>query len=171
MIMRLRGEIFMIEIKLTRGQTAIIDEIDSDLASFKWHANDEGTPMHPIYYAVRKGMRLHRVILERIIGRQLLSSELSDHINCDSLDNRRSNLRIANKQENAHNRLPNSRSGTRKGFCWFPRDKKWLAYIHIGGKFKFIGLYKREEDAAIAYETAAKRQFGEFYHPNLKHEK
>jgi hypothetical protein len=108
--------------------------------------------------------------LERKIGRILFNKEYTDHINHDTLDNRRANLRIATNQENSRNRLSRNvpKTSRFKGVSWNARDEKWQVYIGVNGKNKFVGYYDHEEDASSAYETTAKRIFGEFYHSNFK---
>jgi hypothetical protein len=63
-------------IELTRGKRAIVDVIDKDLAGKSWHAVPGHHPIgnYTFYAARRKGNKhitLHRVILERILGRHL----------------------------------------------------------------------------------------------------
>ena len=97
-----------LRIALTQGQYCIIDPIDADLAQFKWCAAKIGTGKS--WYVTRCDRSLkpytryiHREILERIIGRPLVKTDLCDHINMNALDNRRCNIRLANHFENARN--------------------------------------------------------------------
>ena len=90
----------------------------------------------------KKKQYLHRLLTQA--GRD----EVVDHINGDPLDNRRENLRKGTAQENAQN-------ATRaKGYCWFPRDRRWAAWIRLDGKNKHLGYFDREEDARAAYVSA-----------------
>lgn len=144
-------------------ETAKIDEIDSDLVSFKWGFLNG--------YAVRsisvngKGTRLfmHRVILERSLERSLLEGEVSDHINGNPLDNRRVNLRLATKAQNAMNRgiNANSKSGY-KGVSHHKSSGRWNAMIGINGKQKSLGYFNTPEEAAQAYNESALELHGEF---------
>jgi hypothetical protein len=109
-------------IELTRGKRAIIDVIDADLAGRSWHA----VPGHPsvgnytFYAARRKGTRriaLHRVILERILGRKLRIGEECDHIDGNGLNNRRYNLRLVDHRRNmrnSHNRQSTTKASERQ---------------------------------------------------------
>jgi hypothetical protein len=82
-----------------------------------------------------------------------------DHINGNSLDNRRDNLRLVTPQQNAMNRGPqiNNTSGY-KGVSWNKRSKKWQVSVRYKceqtGKYKnkHIGLYDDKEEAARAYD-------------------
>ena len=71
----------MIEIPLTRGKYTIIDDVDADLADIKWYAKDGRGEFYAarcvrLRPCVRKMVRMHRVILERILGRKLKSGDV-----------------------------------------------------------------------------------------------
>ncbi len=158
-----------VELQLTRGQVAIITDIDSDLTGFKWcadyHADTDS------FYAVRstwlgngksKTERLHRIILSRMLGRTLVRGEQVDHINQQTLDNRRSNLRLATNAQNQQNQSlsKNNKSGY-KGVYRNPKGR-WIAQIRENGKSRYLGSFVSPLEAAHAYDTAALRLFGEF---------
>ena len=154
------------EIPLTRGQVAIVDAVDADLVSSKWRAQKHRNG----FYAARWNgggspsyQTLHRVILSRMMGRPLETSELADHIDCDTLNNRRSNLRLATKADNNRN-TKNRRSNTsgRKGVCWCKANSKWQAYISVMDRQIHLGFYDDIEAAHAAYCEAAKKYHGEF---------
>jgi len=112
----------------------------------------------------------------RIDGRKYLAHRLAffymtgkfpidqiDHINMDKSDNRWVNLREATNaqnQANIHARITNT-SG-HKGVSWRPREKKWRACIGRNGHHHHLGYFDNSETATAAYETAAKKHFGEF---------
>jgi hypothetical protein len=155
-----------IEIKLTKGKVALIDDIDADLAELKWQAS----ATHGGYYAVRhlarpsKTLLLHRTILERMTGRTLTKTELTDHINGDKLDNRRTNLRIATPTQNLQNRgkTKQNKSGY-KGVSWYRAMGKWRAQITVNGKKTYLGTFATPEEAYAAYAAAAAEKLhGEF---------
>lgn len=158
-----------LEIQLTKGCTALIDAVDSDLAALKWCAN----PYRNRTYAVRgastrgggKGrhIRLHRVILSRMLGRELASSEIVDHINGNALDNRRCNLRLATVYENALNRgiQANNASGF-KGVTWHKGNNRWRATIVVRVRQVHLGGFDTAEEASIAYQKAALRLHGDW---------
>lgn len=91
-----------------------------------------------------------------------------DHINRDRLDNQRQNLRVVTRQQNAQWRqgLPNSTSRF-KGVGLYKRRNIWRAYIKTNGKIIHLGYFDSEEDAARAYDTSAKRLFGDFAYTNF----
>lgn len=89
---------------------------------------------------------------------------LIDHINGDVFDNRRENLRLANKSGNRANAKPN---GDRR-FKGVTRNRhRWEACLFRDGKRRYLGLFPTEEAAALAYDAAAKEHFGEFARLNF----
>lgn len=167
-----------VEIPLTQGQVAMVDADDADLAELKWHAlfspNYSGGGR---YMAKRnapdengKGRTeyLHRVTLSRVLGRELTPRERVDHINGDTLDNRRSNLRLASHAENQRNRgkCADNSSGY-KGVSWQEHAQRWKAKITVDGKQRHLGYFDSAEDAARAYDRAARELHGEFARLNF----
>ena len=81
-----------------------------------------------------------------------------DHINRDKSDNRIANLRLATFEQNAQNRLKNSKNTSGfKGVTWHKRDERWQAAITIKGKVLYLGQYKVLNDASRAYIEASKK--------------
>lgn len=155
-----------IEIPLTRGHVAIVDDCDADLADFKWFALPAKTSLYAARSQQRKTILMHRVILARILNRDINAGEMTDHINGNGLDNRRANLRPATTAENTRNRRLNSDNTSGfKGVGWHKSSSKWRAVIQIYGTHIHLGLFDTPEAAHEAYCTAAKEYFGEFFNP------
>ena len=108
-------------------------------------------------YAVGSLGTLHRLIMEAKRG------EIVDHISGDTLDNRHKNLRLVSFRQNAINcsghRISTSKH---KGVYWSARYEKWCADIRRDGKKVFLGSYKIEREAVIAYNAAARVLFGKY---------
>lgn len=151
------------DIQLTQGQVAVIDDVDADLAAFKRYAHrDEKT-----FYAQReirrpggsrKIERLHQVIARRmgIVG-------APDHIDGNGLNNRRSNLRQASdSQQAAHRGLQVNNTSGYKGVSWRKDVAKWQAQIQVNGKRRHLGYFADPIEAAKAYDRAALEFQGEF---------
>ena len=80
----------------------------------------------------------------------------TDHINGDRSDNRFLNLRDAHQSENVKNRKrpKNSTSGA-IGVSWHKRNKRWVSYLNVDGKRKYIGSFKDYNDAVFSREKAS----------------
>jgi hypothetical protein len=89
-----------------------------------------------------------------------------DHINCDKLDNRWSNLREATQAGNNRNRnLRRANTSGRRGVYWHAAAKKWAASIHNNGRTIHLGLFTEIDEAAKARQDAELLYYGEFaYH-------
>jgi len=157
----------MKNIILTRGGAAKVDLDDFDRVSeFKWFCSSKG-------YAVRtdnknrKCISMHRFILGLQPGKIQV-----DHINGDKLDNRRSNLRLANTSQNCANRWAARGRFPYKGIHY--EDPKWgrhrerpfSARLRVAGKTYINGFYRTVEEAALAYNELAKKHHGEFAYLN-----
>lgn len=151
-------------IPLTKGFVTIVDEADYGwLNQWKWHYSklrNDGYAVRLIRDASGKQIviRMHRLIMNPPKGMFV------DHINGKSTDNRRCNLRICTNIQNSHNRKINN-GRKYKGVC-FERIK-WRAYIDVNKVRIHLGMFVSETDAAIAYNNAAKKYFGEFAKCNL----
>lgn len=161
----------MKRIPLTRGLEAIVDDDVYEWASkLKWHAHigrgGLGSP-----YAKRKA---HGGGNSRLLHREIVSADsgqVVDHINGDTLDNRRDNLRICTDSQNKQNVPKRSTSSSKfKGVSWQARDKRWVASIRKERKTRHLGVFRNEEDAARAYDAAARIHFGSFARLNFPNE-
>ncbi len=158
-------------IPLTKGQFAIVDAEDFEaLNKFKWYyrpgQRKDGYAVRSIWLDWRKGklltFRLHREIIGAKAG------ELVDHINGDTLDCRKSNLRICSHAQNMKNQAKRvtNLSGY-KGVTWNKRFKKFQARIGSNGKYRSLGYYMDPKEAALAYDNAAEKYHGEFARKNF----
>jgi hypothetical protein len=151
---------------LTKGYyTLIDDEFFDNLVVHKWHVSISKDNLTRIYAARHKGneyIRMHRIIMEIHLGRELLKNEYIDHIDHDGLNNRLSNLRFVTTSQNAMNaRKPGgNRSSIYKGVYWKKDRKKWRAQITFESKRIHLGYFEKESDAALAYNYKAVELFG-----------
>ena len=92
----------------------------------------------------------------------------TDHIDGNGLNNQKDNLRISTRSQNAANsKIRVGGSSEFKGVAWNKRCRKWRATIGVERQVKHLGLFKIEEKAALAYNTAALKYFGEFARLNI----
>jgi hypothetical protein len=103
----------------------------------------------------------HRLAWLYVHG-ELPDSEL-DHIDRNPSNNSISNLRQADRRTNNYNKgkQSNNTSGV-KGATWNKAKGKWQVNIAYNGKNTYVGRFDTLEDAASAYEAAARRFHGEF---------
>lgn len=154
-------------IPLSQGKLAIVDDEDFEkLNTITWYAwyNKNNKKFYALHSIYEKGKspsvaRMHRVILD-IEDKNVHV----DHINGDTLDNRRSNLRIATRRQNARNRtsIQNRNKSGFRGVCFHKNTRKWVAQISLNGKRKNLGYFTTPEEAAKVFDSAAKEMYGEF---------
>ncbi len=157
------------EIPLSRGFVARVDVTDyEDLSRHKWYAlvlPDRVYAARKAYKPRERGRQRYDAIpmASQILGLPIRSEFVADHINGDSLDNRRANLRRVTTRENNLNRTraKNNRSG-RTGVYWHIKDKRWIAHITLDGITHRLGSFIDKEAAVAAREAAEQQMFGEF---------
>ncbi len=145
---------------LAKGGVPIwVDRVDYErFYLLKWHLNHKGYAVHTHPPGSQpRIIRMHRVIADTGNG------VLTDHINGVRTDNRRCNLRHVSHLENCYNRAmkTKNRSGY-KGVSPIPKTSKWGSQIQADGKTHRLGSFDTPEDAAHAYNEAAKRLHGRF---------
>ena len=115
-----------------------------------------------IYSYDRSGEKVRTILLHRYIMDEP-EGLIVDHIDGNPLNNRKSNLRICNCEENSQNRAKNKNNTSgHKGITWSKKDNKWMAYIYYKNRFKNLGLYSNFDDAVATREKAEEQYFGEF---------
>jgi len=153
-----------IGVVLTRGRIAKIDAVDLELvAPIKWYA----TPGRYTWYAKTNRSEgnahlshhaMHALIMETPEG------FVTDHIDGDGLNNRRSNLRICTNTDNIRN--SKAKVGRQyKGVIQYRR--RWLATVTEKRKSIIIGRFDTPEEAALCYDAKAKELYGEFARLNF----
>jgi hypothetical protein len=161
----------------------VVDDADFDVVSaISWHPLVKNTRRGPYVRAMgalrvdgkkTKTVFMHRMVFERAHG-PIPHGMSVDHIDtemCGGLDNRRSNLRIANASGQAANKAKRAGCVSRfKGVAKVSGTSKWQAVVHLYGTNHYLGCFGTEVEAAKAYDIAAVRLFGEFARLNLSHE-
>ena len=150
---------------LTRDHTALVDAGDAGWLS-KWNWGALCVASNKVYARrnrlVDDGpgssvILLHRAILTPTDGMEV------DHIDGNSLNNRRSNLRLCSRSENMRNtKLRSDNTSGLKGAFWDAYTGRWIAAIGVNGKFKNLGRFDTAEEAHAVYCEAANEHFGEY---------
>lgn len=153
----------MKKIKLTQGKYALVDDEDFDeLNKHKWFARYDKCMEG--YYALchlkdekRTMVYMHRIIMNAPKGVEV------DHINHDTLDNRKENLRLCTHSQNLMNQIQHKLFSSKyKGVSWHKGNKRWISRIMINKKQINLGCFDNEEESAKAYDKKAKEAFGEY---------
>lgn len=153
-------------IPLTRGQVAWVDEEDYEwVSAVRWQAQFKNNTFYAtcgISRLTDQSPLMHR----QILGLNRGDPRIGDHREPSmTLDNRRSNLRIATPSQNGQNtRIGIDNTSGVKGVHWCKFTNRWRAQIRLNKKTISLGSYKLEEKerAAEAYRVAAVKYFGEF---------
>lgn len=145
---------------LGKGKFAIVDDEDYEtINKNKWNLSFNGYAQRIVYIGtlngkkIRKSEKMHRVLNKTPIEMD------TDHINRDKLDNRKKNLRICTHNENLHNQ---KRSGSSEFKGVYKKKNRWQSAIYSNYMRIFLGSFKTKEEAALAYNEAAKKYHGEF---------
>lgn len=141
---------------LKDGIYFLFDKEDYDkIKETKWYYDKNG-------YVCSCNEWLHRVITDCPKGMEV------DHINHNTLDNRKSNLRICTHQENLMNQNlnKNNKSGN-KGVCYSKSINKYVATIGFKGKTINLGSYSTIDEAISVRKEAELKYFKQYSNKNL----
>lgn len=139
-----------------KGEEFYFDLEDYDkIKSFYWYKNNDG---YLLAYTKNKTLRMHKLFVD---------SQYVDHINSNTSDNRKSNLRAATKSQNGMNRdLQSNNTSGAVGVYWHKQINKWVAYITINSEYIYLGSFSNFEDAVKARKEAEEKYFGEYSYDN-----
>lgn len=152
------------EIPLTKGKVAVVDAADYEfLSQWKWFFLNDTYAARTQYIGMEKGkpkritIKMHQVLMDAADGYEV------DHINSNGIDNRRANLRVCTHKQNRWNSSSQKGSSSKyKGVSYQKATNYYKAYIIVHGVYKHLGCYLEEDDAARAYNRAAKAEHGEY---------
>ena len=128
---------------------ALIDKEDLEkIRQYRWSLTIHGYVKNNYFY-------LHQLILGKKKGYVI------DHINHDTLNNRKQNLRFVTRQQNGMNKK------NIKGYYWSRKNNKWIAQIKINKKAINLGSFINEQDVINARKEAEQKYFGEFAYKKI----
>ena len=159
----------MKEIQLTQGKVALVDDDDFEyLNQWKWQANQKQNKRFYAWRGKKIDGKYKMIYLHRFILKLTDKKIFVDHANMDTLDNRKINLRICNRSQNAVNTDKNKINLLGfKGISFDKRSNKYYSSICINKKRIHLGTFIDPKDAARAYNQAAQKYHGEFAQLNI----
>jgi hypothetical protein len=159
----------MKQIQLTKGQVTLVDDGDyAWLSQWKWHCLEVESGKQ--YAARKEGKNRHTILMHRQIVNAPANIQV-DHRDTNGLHNFRTNLRLATALQNRQNR--DKTRANRSGYKGVRRNRaakhveSWMAEIGMSGKRIYLGCFKTPEEAALAYDKAAVKFYGEFARLNF----
>lgn len=148
------------------GYAVLVDKDDYEMISnMTWSIQRNHSKTKQLYARTNiylgnrkhKTANMHRIIMKAKQG------QFVDHINGNTLDNRKCNLRFVNRYQNARNCSVYSTNKTGyKGVSWSDAHNGYRAYIAVKGKNIALGIYKDPKIAYAAYCEASKKYHGEY---------
>jgi hypothetical protein len=145
-----------------KGYDVLIDDEDVDkVSNYKWCKLK--IPKY-IYFcrSYKTGTKSKTMLLHRFIT-NAPKGTIVDHINGNTLDNRKCNLRFCTIVENSRNRKRNMMNiSGYKGISFKKRNNKWQAQIEVNQKAIYLGIFNTPEEAYKAYCEASKKYHKEF---------
>ena len=161
------AKVLMIElmrlIPLSRGKYTKVDDTDFEwLSAWKWYCSSSGYAIRTVNDLAGTGgkrsrtIHMHREILGTVDG-------IVDHVNGDPLDNRRDNLRECTHAQNMWNRKHQSTSRSKlKGVTKNGMSPGYISRISVDSRSIYLGSFKTDMEAHLAYCAAADAIFGDF---------
>ena len=139
-------------ILLTKGYTAYVDPEDFErINSYKWFANEHSGVVHYVRAArmfCRKIVYMQHEVLNTYPW--YLTDKVIDHIDRNSLNNSKANLRFVFREDNMRN---TAASLHKKGYTYNKRAKLWMVYLdNPGHKREYLGYVKTEAEAIARIE-------------------
>jgi HNH endonuclease len=128
---------------------ALVDQADAErLSRHKWYR----TGNYAARWDGRRAILMHREALDAPESREV------DHISRDTLDNRRSNLRLVTRAENSQNMPAHRDARSRyRGVSWHKQRQLWCAEVRVRGRRVLCAFFEDEEQAAVAASEARAR--------------
>ena len=145
-------------IPLSGGFFAKVDDEDYEyLSGWVWY---RGSSKYGYAFGYPKNATKNRNYMHRLIMKATHYKQYVDHINHDTLDNQKSNLRICTPTQNNANRKKSNTKNKYKGVQI--HHNHWRALITYEGKRRILGCFESDLEASKVYNTAALELFGNY---------
>jgi hypothetical protein len=146
------------EISLSQGKVAIVDADDYNLLSqWKWCLAGREKYKYAVRVENKKVIFMHRIIMKTPVG------FVVDHLDHNGLNNQKVNLRNCTQSQNTQNMIRSKYQGV----SWNIKEQKFTSKIGVKRKRFHLGYFDNPKDAAMAYNNAAIKYFGEGAKVNL----
>lgn len=154
---KVEGEITKVIFNNTKGMFTIIDTEDyTKIKQFCWFLKESYAKANS-----KGSVKAHNILIHRIIM-SCPSGLVVDHINGDTLDNRKSNLRVCTIAQNTRNKSRESSSMSGLLGVYFIKRKGWCAKLTVLGKSYFKGYYKTKSEALTERKKLEIKYFEEY---------
>lgn len=142
-----------------KGERFLFDLEDYDLIKdYCWFIDERGYVLTNTY-----GKENHKMIQMHRLVMGFPKNKDVDHINHNTRDNRKINLRDCLHRDNQKNiKVSSSNTSGVTGVHWDKSRNKWLSQIQVNGKYIYLGRYDNFEDAVKARKEAEEKYFGEY---------
>ena len=143
----------------SKGDSFFVDIEDyPKIKDYCWRKNQDG---YIVTTVDRANVFLHRLLTKAPPG------FVVDHINHDTTDNRRQNLRVVTQSQNMQNAcFEGTNISGMVGVNWDEKMKKWHARINVNKETIQLGYYEDFDDAVAARKIAEEKYFGEYSYTN-----
>jgi len=148
---------------------ALVDDEDYDrVKKYVWKLEQRKNGQRYVRATVGgKTERLHRLVLKLHHGHRGRRAKRVDHRDRNGVNNQKLNLRFATQSQNKANSFKRKKTSHSRYKGVWKQNGKWRARIGTKGKYYSLGFYRREDQAAAAYDGAARVLFGKFACLNL----
>jgi hypothetical protein len=160
---------------IAAGRVALVDDPDFELVmAYRWHVYEKVRPSGSVRgpYAMTTILNSSKRPSCIYMHALITGYRQTDHANGNGLDNRRQNLREATRSQNLGNQAKHrSYMGrpTQSRYKGVSRNGSgWAARIRVDRQYHYLGTHRTEEEAAHAYDRAAREAWGSFARCNFE---
>jgi len=150
------------------GDEFMFDYEDYDMIKqYCWRLKKSGYLITNIRHEDKRyTVEMHRLIINNFPFSKDLKNYVLDHIDRNKRNNRRSNIRITERQKNSFNsNISKSNTSGVIGVCWHKENSCWTSHIRFNGKMIYLGSFHNIKEATMTRLRAEKEYFGDDFAP------